>query len=74
MLARAPPGSQGDVGPSWLVDDATQYTKIEYQRDMWMGGRGRARARGRGADGGAAQQTGGGGGQDRGGGRGRGRK
>ena len=33
MLALKAPGSQVDVAPSWVVTDATSFSKSEHQRD-----------------------------------------
>ena len=32
MLAVRPPGMSADVAPSWMVEDATAHSKMEYQR------------------------------------------
>ena len=32
MLGTAPPGTDSDVAPTWLVSDATAHSKAEYQR------------------------------------------
>ncbi len=84
MLAVAPPGSQVDIAPSWLVTEATAHSKAEHQRaERAYGARRGARVRGRGGaggDGGRGRGTGGDGaastgagdaGDGRGGGRGR---
>ena len=33
MLAITPPGSNVDIAPSWLVDEATAHSKMELGRD-----------------------------------------
>ena len=56
ILAHRPPGSQADIAPEWLHSDASNFTKLEYQRDGYVwnrwpgssrgsgdGGRGRGR-------------------------------
>ena len=78
MLAIAPPGGNSDIAPSWLVDNATTHSRVEYQRSERVsaaagkGGRGRYRGDshedGDGGDGGRGRGRG----RDRG--RGRGRK
>ena len=47
MLAQAPPGSQIDIGPDWLITEATTHSKVEHQRDAFVrGGRGASRGGG----------------------------
>jgi len=41
ILAQRAPGSQGDLGPKWLINEATAFTKVEFQRDSYVRGRGR---------------------------------
>ena len=61
ILARAPPGSNADIGPRWLIDEASQYTKLEHQRNTWVNGwQPRGRGGGRGAQ--SSGDSGGGGG------------
>ena len=47
MLAVRAPGQDVDVAPSWLVEEATKHSKVEYERTQ----RTRGRARGRGSEG-----------------------
>ncbi len=49
MLAIKPPGTAVDLAPTWLVEDATAYSKAEYQRSQRVkGGRGRGGRKGKG--------------------------
>jgi len=41
LLATRPPGMQLDIAPEWMVQDATAYTKLEYQREGYVRGGGR---------------------------------
>ena len=41
LLATRPPGSQQDIAPEWMVQDATAYTKREHQREGAVRGVGR---------------------------------
>ena len=51
MLGQAPPGSLVDIGPDWLIADATLHSKLEHQRDAFVSrGRGQDRGGGRGRD------------------------
>ena len=72
MLAVRPPGAQADVAPSWLIEESTLHSKMEFQRNERVTKTSRGRGKGDGQQGdGAGDQ--GGGGKDRGRGRGRGR-
>ena len=51
MLAIKPPGVGSDVAPSWMIADATLYSKTEYQRNQRVWGRGRGRGKGKGKKG-----------------------
>jgi len=62
ILAQRAPGSQGDLGPKWLIDEATAFTKVEFQRDSYVRGRGRGGSWGGGSSSGGGRGDGGGGG------------
>ncbi len=47
MLAIKPPGMSMDLAPEWLVDEATAFSKSEFQRSQ-RASRGRGRGRGKG--------------------------
>ena len=47
MLAVHAPGSSADVAPSWMVQEATPHSKVEWQRDDRVSKSGRGRGRGR---------------------------
>ena len=85
MLAIRPPGVSGDIAPAWMLKDAIDHSKCDYQQQQRVQGRGRGRGGfqggggqggGRGAQGRGRGQAAAGGGQaggaDRGRGRGRG--
>ena len=40
MLAVRPPGAMSDVAPTWLVDEASVHSKVEWQRTQRSGGGG----------------------------------
>ena len=41
MLAVKAPGAHVDIAPTWMVEDASKYSKMEYERTQRVRGRGR---------------------------------